>query len=338
MPADRAAPCTDRYAHQISSTKTPHQPPGGPVGRRHARATSRTTSGWCTALLCLLIPLVASPALATERLVSVDGAITEVLYALGQASRLVGVDTTSRYPPEAQHLPSVGYKRALSAEGLLSLSPTLVLATDDAGPPEVLTQIRSAGVEIRQIADRATLEGLRQKIRTVAGALEVPDRGERLIARVERSLERLQRVIGEVESRPRVLFLLAVGSGIPRSAGRDTPVDTLIRLAGGENVLHQAMSGYKPLSPEAALAARPEVILISRRSLERLEGIDGVLATAGLAATPAGQARRVIALDGPLLFNFGPRLGTAAEELAGHLGTLHRFEVVEPADAAAPSD
>lgn len=276
------------------------------------------------ALLLGLLTLVLAPgvALASQRLVTVDGAITEIVYALDLGSRLVAVDTTSTYPPETKALASVGYKRRLSAEGLLSLSPDLVLATEDAGPSEVIGQIRAAGVNVRQIPDTATLEGLHEKIRAVAAALERVDAGERLIGRIELDLAALGRQVGTVEKRPRVLFLMVVGSGIDHSAGRGAPVDTLIQLAGGENVLHAAVEGYKPLSPEAALAAAPDVILVSQRGLDDLKGIEGVLARAGLTATPAGQTRRVIAMDNALLFNFGPRLAQAAEELARKLGVL----------------
>ncbi|NCC41087.1 MAG: hemin ABC transporter substrate-binding protein, partial [Gammaproteobacteria bacterium] len=263
---------------------------------------------WNLRLLALILILLPGAVPAAERLVSVDGAVTEIVYALGQGTRLVGVDTTSLYPPETRTLASVGYKRSLSAEGLLSLSPDLVLATEDAGPPEVLNQIRAAGVEVRRIPDQATLDGLRTKIRAVATALDAPEAGEALIAHIELQLAQLERALGRIEDRPRVLFLMVVGSGIAHSAGRGAPVDTLIRLAGGENVLHETVEDYKPLSPEAALAAAPDVILVSDHGLKDLNGIDGVLGRAGLAATPAGQARRVIALDRTLLFHFGPRI------------------------------
>jgi hypothetical protein len=113
-----------------------------------------------------------------------------------------------------------------------------------------------------------------------------------------------------------------IGSGNDLAAGRETAADTVIRLAGGENVLHAAFSGYKPLSAEAALAAAPDLILVTERNLEGLGGIDAVLGRAALAATPAGRDRRVIAMDGPLLLAFGPRLGAAVAALAEQLGTV----------------
>jgi len=274
--------------------------------------------------VALALSLLAAPVSgdAPDRLVSVDGAITEIVYALKAEDALVGVDTTSLYPPAARELASVGYKRALSAEGLLSLSPDLVLATDDAGPPEVLEQIARAGVAIRQIHDQPTVPGLKEKIRSVAGTLDRDAAGAALSADIDAQLEDLAAQLKADAPRPRVLFLLHVGSGNDLAAGRDTAIDTVIRLAGGDNVLHDAFTGYKPLSAESALAAAPDVILLTERNLADLGGIDAVLARAGLAATPAGRARRVIAMDGPLLLGFGPRLGAAVAALAEHLGTL----------------
>ncbi len=225
--------------------------------------------------------------------------------------------------PQAEALPTVGYKRALSAEGILALAPTAVLATDAAGPSEVIEQLASTGVRVELVPDEPTVAGLRQQIATLADLLGRSEAGTALIARIDADLARVTPL---AEAPPRVLFLLHFGSGGGRAAGRDTAADTVIRLAGGENVLHEAFSGYKPLSAEATLAAAPDVILMTEGKLEGLGGVDAVLARAGLAATPAGQAGRIVTMDAALLLGFGPRLGTAVTELAGRMRTLHPGE------------
>ncbi len=274
-------------------------------------------------LLLCASPLLAETADRLPRLISVDGAITEILYALGAEGQLVGVDTTSLYPAATEEVAKVGYKRALSAEGILSLQPDLLLATDDAGPPEVLEQLLLAGVNTHQIPDTPTVAGLHDKILAVAEALDRPQAGTALSEQLEQELTQLDAAIeASTRSRPRVLFLLHIGSGNDLAAGRETAADTVIRLAGGQNVLHDAFSGYKPLSAEAALAAAPDVILVTQRNLEQLGDIDGVLERGALKATPAGQARRVLAIDGPLLLAFGPRLALAAAQLACDLGVI----------------
>lgn len=278
-------------------------------------------------LLCCACPLLADtgdPSDQPARLISVDGAITEILYALGGDAQLVGVDTTSLYPAATEDIAKVGYKRALSAEGILSLQPDLLLATDDAGPPEVLEQIARAGVNIHQIPDTPTIAGLHEKIAAVAEVLDRREAGAALSEQLDEDLAQLQAATEASTSRPRVLFLLHIGSGNDMAAGRDTAADTVIRLAGGENVLHEAFSGYKPLSAEAALAAAPDAILVTQRNLEQLGGLEAVLERGALKATPAGQARRVLAMDGPLLLAFGPRLAVAAAQLACDLGIIDR--------------
>lgn len=297
-----------------------------------ARLAAAPAAGF--ALLAATLTAADTPAAPPQRIISVDGALTEIVYALGAADRLVGVDTTSLYPAAAEALPKVGYKRALSAEGLLSLSPEVVLATDDAGPPEVLEQVTRAGVPIRSIPDTPTVAGLHRKIGAVAELLDAEAAAERLRARIDRRLGAVEAATAEAARRPRVLFLLHVGGGNDLAAGRSTAADTVIRLAGGENVLYDAFEGYKPLSAEAALAAAPEVILVTERNLEGLGGKDGLLTRAALAATPAGDAGRVVSMDGPLLLAFGPRLGEAAATLARHLGTLDDDEALADTQAA----
>jgi len=131
-----------------------------------------------------------------QRIVSVAGSLTEIVYALGQESRLVGADTTSLYPPSARALPQVGYQRSLSAEGILSLAPDLVLATEAAGPPAVIDQIRAAGVPVRIVTHDLSPDGLGQKVRSVAEALDRVEEGERLASRIRAELDTTLRSVG----------------------------------------------------------------------------------------------------------------------------------------------
>lgn len=281
-----------------------------------------TVKGVLIGLLVGASTVFAEPVDTPERLISVDGAITEILYALGGEAQLVGVDTTSLYPDATETIAKVGYKRALSAEGILSLRPHRLLMTDDAGPPEVIEQIARAGVSIHRIPNTPSVAGLHETIAAVAEVLDRTEAGAVLSAQLDDELAQLEVATERNGKRPRVLFLLHIGSGNDLAAGRDTAADTVIRLAGGENVLHDAFSGYKPLSAEAALAAAPEVILVTQRNLEQLGGVDPVLERGALQATPAGQAQRVLAMDGPLLLAFGPRLAVAAAQLACELGII----------------
>lgn len=250
-------------------------------------------------------------------LVSADGGLTEIVYALGGEAQLVGTDTTSTWPPAAAALPKVGYKRALAAEGILSLRPDRVLVTGEAGPPAVLEQLRAAGVAVQVLPDAPGFDALAARVRGVAAVLGRGAAGEALLAQVRRDLARAAALA--VGPPPRVLFLLDIGRGAPLAAGAGTGADAMIRLAGGINVLEAAFDGYKPLNPEAALAAAPEVVLLTERNLASLGGVEGLRALPGLAATPALAAGRVVAMDSLYLLGFGPRLGQAAADLARRL-------------------
>lgn len=254
-----------------------------------------------------------------KRVVSVGGAVTEIVYALGLSDHVIAVDSTSRYPDQVTSKPNVGYMRQLAAEPILALDPSLVLAVEDAGPPAVLDQLREAGLPVVLVPDDPSPRGVLDKVARVAAALDEQEKGRALRTRLETELNALAAAVTRLPVRPRVLFLLSVGGGgAPLAAGRKTSAAGIIELAGGVNAI-DAFEGYKPLSPEAAVAAAPDVILVTNRSLGLLGGETGLLSIPEIALTPAGQSRRVVAMDGLLLLGFGPRTGVAIEQLAGRL-------------------
>lgn len=253
----------------------------------------------------------AAPAL---RVVSVGGAVTECVYALGMERLLVGADTTSVYPPVAERLPRVGYQRALSAEGLLSLAPRLILATDDAGPPAVIEQIKRAGVRWVSLESAHTAEAPVQKLLAVGAALAQPARAASRVRQVEADWRRTQAAVAALPGRPRALFVMAHGGPTLNLAGRDTAADAMLRLAGCDNALD--FKGYKAISTEALLAAAPEVIVTTTQSVAGFGGLPSLLTRPGLADTPAARARRVIDFDGLFLLGFGPRTPQAVLQLA----------------------
>ena len=267
------------------------------------------------ALLALVSVWATGPATAAGGIVSVGGAVTEIVYALGQQDRLLAVDTTSLYPPETAGLPNVGYLRQLSAEPILALGPALVLAAEDAGPPAGLDQLRDAGVTVVTVPEDYTPEGVLAKIDVVAAALGVEAAGKALRDKVAGELAAVREAFAGVERRPRVLFLLTISSGRTTvAAGRNTSAESIIALAGGDNAI-DGFESYKPLSPEAAVAAAPDVLLIGERSLDLLGGMEGLLAIPEVALTPAAQNRRVVVMDTLLLLGFGPRTAEAVATL-----------------------
>jgi len=267
------------------------------------------------------LPFAARAASPARRIVSVGGALTETLYELGVQHELVGVDTTSLHPEVARRLPSVGYARNLSAEGLLSLAPTLVLASEDAGPPVVLRQIEAARVPLHVLAADHRFEGVLARTSRLAALVDRAQGGAALTQRLLRDWQSTLEHVAKLaagQRPPRVLFVLSHAMNQIRVAGHDTAADAMIGYAGAANALTD-FSGYKPLAPEAAIAAAPDVILATKQGLAAAGGIDGLLRAPGLAQTPAGRARRVVALEALWLLGFGPRLPQAVAALADAL-------------------
>lgn len=272
-----------------------------------------------TALLALLL-LVPLPGLAQElpeRIVSVGGAVTEILYALGEERRIVGVDTTSLFPARAlREKPDVGYLRQLSAEGVLALSPDLIVMDEGAGPPEAVDLIDAAGVRVEHVPTGHSVADLVEKMTRVAASVGKAAEGRAMADRLAGEFDALAADLSGVETRRRVLFVLSLVDGRPNAAGRGTGADAIIRLAGGRNVM-EGTDGYRALSLEAAAALRPDVIVVVGRA--GAGAIEDPLAVPALAATPAGEAGAVIRMDADYLLGFGPRTPAAARELASLL-------------------
>lgn len=253
-----------------------------------------------------------------QRIIAIGGSITEIIYALGAQERLAAVDSASLYPARALEThPNVGYMRTLSAEPVLSVGPDLILAVADAGPPEVIKQIRQTGVPVLTISDEPSVRGAQQKIRAIARALGLEREGEQLVARMEREYQTFLERLKAVKTGPKVLFLLSTGNGAPLAAGTGTSAHSMIKLAGGRNVMER-IKGYKMVTPEAIVAAAPEIIVATRRTFARYGSKEKLLSLPELAATPAAAAGRLLVFDGLYLVGFGPRTVAAMRELATH--------------------
>ncbi|WP_370048831.1 MULTISPECIES: heme/hemin ABC transporter substrate-binding protein [Salipiger] len=247
---------------------------------------------------------------------AIGGSVTEIVYALGQEHRLVARDTTSTYPPEATALPDVGYMRALSPEGVLSVGPDLIVSEEGAGPPETLAVLEEAAIPFVTVPGAFTAEGVAAKIRAVGDALDASEAAEALAAQVAGEIEAASaRAAAHAEAPKRVLFILSAQGGRLMGAGDDTGAAAIIELAGGVNAL-EGVTGYKPLSDEAAAAAAPDVILMMDRTGDHGASAEELFALPALAVTPAAEARALIKIDGLKLLGFGPRTGAAVSELS----------------------
>ncbi len=259
-------------------------------------------AGWAIALSAHAAP----PA----RVVTLGGSVTEIVYQLGQGDKLVGDDLSSLYPEAATKLPRVGYYRSVPVEGVLSLKPDLVLASEQAGPPDALRRLADVGVRVVTVSDAPSVASLKSRIRGIADALGVAPAGERMVEDVTRELARAEAVPA---TRARALLLIN-RTGSPQGAGRDTAANEVMHLAGLVNVL-QDQHGYKPLSAEAMGALAPDLIIVTQASLDAGGGMDAFLRMPGIASTQAAAKRRVVVMDDLLILGMGPRLPLALTQL-----------------------
>ncbi len=273
-------------------------------------------------LLLTLIGLTSNTAYAAdqERIVAIDGSISEIVYALGKGHLMVGRDTTTTYPEAAAKLPSVGYMRQLSAEGILSLKPTLILATKDAKPQNVLTRLKDAGVHIEIIDNIYTPEGVALKIKQVAKILKVEAAGEVLVKKVQQSVADAQVIVQQAISQhkkepAKALFILNMRGNNMMIAGKNSRADTMMQLAGITNPAAESLQGYKPLTAEAAIQYNPDYLLTMQHGISSAGGKDGMLNTAAVKMTNAGKNKQLLLVDDNFLM-FGPRMGEAIETMA----------------------
>ena len=254
---------------------------------------------------------------SSERIVSLNGSTTEILFALGVGDNVVGCDASSTYPKGVKDkLPSIGYQYGLNAEGILSLNPTLVIGRIDVRPPQVVQQLRMAGVTVLLLEEPSSFEGAKQRLQTIGKAVGREKKAAALIEALDADIEKLETKLAARKEQPKqkALFLYLRGTQTTLVLGTDTSPGAMFDIVGAENAAG-SIKGNKPMTAEAVIAAQPDVYVLFTSGLESIGGVDGLLKLPGLAHTPAGENRRVVTLDGQYLSGFGPRCGRAALDL-----------------------
>ncbi|MEP2450145.1 MAG: ABC transporter substrate-binding protein [Nitratireductor sp.] len=254
----------------------------------------------------------------SERLVSIGGSVTEIIYELGEQGRLVARDSTGQYPPAASALPDVGYMRRLSPEGVLSVDPDAILALEGSGPPEAIDVLEKARVPMVMVPERFDGDGILAKIRSIGAAPGVEDKAAALADRVGGELEAARQLTADIAPRKRVLFVLSLQGGKILAAGADTAASGIVALAGAENAV-SGFEGYKQLTDEAVIEAQPDVVLMMARGDDLEISQQELFAHPAIAQTPAGSNRQLVRMDGLYLLGFGPRTAAAARDLAQRL-------------------
>lgn len=276
-----------------------------------------------TMCLCVAFALPARAAEGTEvfadpsKIAAIGGSITEIVFALGEQERLVARDSTSRYPEAALKLPDVGYMRQLSPEGVLSVNPSGILALHGSGPKETVDVLKKTSIPFIEVPERYDHEGILEKIRIVGKALGADANADALAAEIDAKLKAAEKQTSAIKDRKRVLFVLSMRGGKILASGSDTAADGIIRLSGGVNAI-DGYSGYKQLSDEAVITARPDVILMMNNAGPGVSD-DELFANPSIRSTPAGAARKVVRMDGGYLLGFGPRTADVIRDLAASL-------------------
>lgn len=272
-------------------------------------------------------PACAERAQATpsrQRLICIGSAVTEIVYALNASNLIVGVDTTSIYPDAARSLPSVGYSRNLSAEGVLSLSPTQILLTEDAGPPVVLQQIQDAGIQIWRLPAHHTFTGICDRVIAIGQAIHRQTQADQLKLLLQQQWAHIK---DEIKAKPfpslapRVLYIHSMNPSQVMVSGQETNANAMIRYAGLRNVMDK-FKGYKPLTPEAVIVANPDLILVTDQGLQAIGGRRQLARLPGMERTKAIIRQKIISLDAVYLLGFGPRMPEAVLTLHRQARTL----------------
>ncbi|MEZ0007484.1 iron complex transport system substrate-binding protein [Flavobacterium sp. 28YEA47A] len=248
------------------------------------------------------------------KIVSLNGAVTEIVAALGHEKEIVGVDVTSTYPETVKATAKdLGHVRSITIESIVALKPTVIIGTDKDMSPELAEKIKAAGIEAHILTQEFSPEGTKKLIADVATILKNTD-FKALTDKIDADLAKVQ----PIAKAPKVLFIYARGAGTLMVAGKNTPIEKTIALAGGQNAITE-FDDFKPLTPESLIKGNPDVILLFTTGLESLGGVDGLLKIQGIEKTNAGKNKKIIALDGALISGFGPRVGEGAATLNAEL-------------------
>ncbi|RII17051.1 Hemin-binding periplasmic protein HmuT precursor [Streptomyces sp. YIM 130001] len=260
---------------------------------------------------------------SADRIVPLTGSLSEIVYTLGLGDGVVARDITATFE-QAKKLPLVTRAHDVSAEGVLSLRPTVVLADTSTGPVEAIAQIRDAGIPLVVVEPAKSLDDVSTRITTVAHALGVDAAGKALTERTEQRISDVQKDIPEQSQPPRVAFLYLRGSAsVYLLGGRESGASSLLEAAGAVDAGKESglKKDFTAITSEALAKAAPDAILVMSKGLESVDGVDGLVEIPGVAQTPAGMEKRVVSVDDGVLLNYGPRtdqvLASLVEQLYG---------------------
>lgn len=244
--------------------------------------------------------ILSAVTMAQERIVSIGGDVTEIIYALNAEQNLVGRDSTSMIPQAVNALPDIGYMRQLNAEGILALKPTKVIATEVAQPSIVLEQLKSAGVNVDTIPFKYSAENVVEKIKKVGESLGKQTQAVTLAENFANELKAIPNSPLDV----RILFVLNRAGANQTVAGKDTVADEAIKLIGAKNAMENNVR-FVPISQEGVIVANPDLIVMTRLGIQNLGSTEKVWELPGIAHTNAGKNKQLVIVEDIAFMSFG---------------------------------
>ena len=242
------------------------------------------------------------------RIVCVSKQLNEMIFALGAGGNIVGIDLSSTYPPELKNLPTVGYHRMLSAEGIISLNPTIVFHDGNIGPDNVIPQLEKVGIPIKKFPSTPTIDSAKILIRILGKEFGAEQKAEELCKKLDEDLQKAADKLKEYKTKPRVLIIhYGRANNNYFVMGRRGNQNTLIEMAGGVNAADS--SGFRLLSSESIANSQPDVILATDFGFDLQGSVEKFVQLPGISLTPAAKNNKIFRVEEHDMVYFGPRTG-----------------------------
>lgn len=247
------------------------------------------------------------------RIVCLSKHLTEMMFALGQGNKIVAVDLSSTYPDSAKLLKTVGYHRALSAEGIISMEPDLVIHSRDIGPEQVESQLLKAGIKEKIFGAANTIDSAKLLIRELGDYFGAGPKADSIISKMDNDLSLAASKVNakQITDTPSVMIIHfgRANNVYFVMSGRNGAGDKMIKMAGGKTA-HYDAKGARQISAEAVAAANPDIIIATDFGFDQMGSMDKFInGVPGVSLTNAAKNKRIYRFEEHDLIYFGPRTG-----------------------------
>lgn len=257
---------------------------------------------------------------AQNRIVSIGGTLTEIVFELGLGEKIVGIDATSVFPEEkVKNIKNLGYRQSISMEGIVSLNPDIVLASTKLTPQPLIDSLKKLKVNLVVVKEEDTFESAKEKIKVVANKLNRAEKGKTLISKLEKELSVAKEKASNKEIKKKLVFIYARGGNRIFLSGSETAADKMIQLAGAKNAFDQ-VKGFKPITTEALIESNPDAVVMLKSGKDSLKNPWSSIK--GIEHTTAGKNKNMILVDDLSFLGFGPR---SASELIEFSKKIHNL-------------